>query len=475
MTTSHTDPLPTEPDPDRPTSAGERVSPARGNGAGPSGAASAGSTLRPLLLRLHFYAGVLIGPFLLIAATTGLLYTATPQLENALYRHELRVTPQASATVPLAEQVTHARAAVPRGTLQSVSPPPGPSDTTRVVFAVHGLPDGYDMTAFIDPYDGHVLGVLRTSGQWLPARAWLDSLHRTLLLGDFGRNYSELAASWLWVEVLGGVALWVTAPRNRGRLRDTLRPRLRGAGRQRVMSWHAVVGLCVSVGLLGLSATGLTWSNHAGANISELRAQLKGGTPSVSTTLPTGKSAADVGIDTVFRSARRAGLTGLLVITPPSRPGTAYVVQENTRHWPERQDSVAIDPATGKVTATQRFADYPLLAKLTRWGIDAHMGLLFGLANQIVLALLAMSLIAIILWGYRMWWLRRPTRNAGFALGRAPARGTWRRLPGRVLAPAVVGTAVLGYFLPLLGIPLVLFLVVDLTRAAIQRRTAKEA
>lgn len=439
----------------------------------PSNDPSAWQTLRPVLLRLHFYAGVIIGPFLLVAATTGLLYTTTPQLEQILYRHELHVSGHGPA-VPLAEQITTARAAVPDGTLQSVSPPVGPTGTTRVVFTVKGLPDGYVMTAFVNPYDNHLLGVLRTYGQWLPARAWLDSLHRTLHLGDFGRNYSELAASWLWVEVLGGLALWIGARRRRAR--DVLLPRLRGPGRRRVMSWHGVVGLCVCLGLLGLSATGLSWSAHAGANIDDLRAQLKGGTPSVSTALPTGSSRAtarnrDVGIDAVLRSARQAGLGGLLVITPPAEPGTAYVVKENTRHWPERQDSVAIDPATGKVTATVRFAGYPLLAKLTRWGVDAHMGLLFGPANQIALALLAISLIAMILWGYRMWWLRRPTRTAGFTLGRAPARGAWRRLPGRVLAPAVLVIAVLGYYLPLLGIPLALFLAADLT-VGVQRRTA---
>ncbi|AZS76006.1 hypothetical protein DDE74_38645 [Streptomyces lydicus] len=31
------------------------------------------AALRPLVLRLHFYAGVLIAPFLLVAAVTGLL------------------------------------------------------------------------------------------------------------------------------------------------------------------------------------------------------------------------------------------------------------------------------------------------------------------------------------------------------------------------------------------------------------------
>ncbi|MDT5043015.1 MAG: hypothetical protein QOE51_4000 [Actinoplanes sp.] len=36
-----------------------------------------------LLLRLHFYAGVLVAPFLIVAALTGLAYTLTPQLDQA--------------------------------------------------------------------------------------------------------------------------------------------------------------------------------------------------------------------------------------------------------------------------------------------------------------------------------------------------------------------------------------------------------
>ena len=42
----------------------------------------------------------------------------------------------------------------------------------------------------------------------MPLRAWFDELHRTLHLGAIGRNYSELAASWLWVISLGGLVLW---------------------------------------------------------------------------------------------------------------------------------------------------------------------------------------------------------------------------------------------------------------------------
>ncbi|WP_220447244.1 PepSY domain-containing protein [Nonomuraea deserti] len=40
------------------------------------------AALRPLVLRLHFYAGLLVAPFLLVAATTGFLYAASVQIEK---------------------------------------------------------------------------------------------------------------------------------------------------------------------------------------------------------------------------------------------------------------------------------------------------------------------------------------------------------------------------------------------------------
>lgn len=74
---------------------------------------------------------------------------------------------------------------------------------------------------FIDPVTLAAKGdmtVYGTSGI-LPFRTWLDDLHRGLLLGDAGRVYSELAASWLWVAALGGVVLWFTGRRQPRQLR----------------------------------------------------------------------------------------------------------------------------------------------------------------------------------------------------------------------------------------------------------------
>ncbi|MGW3966637.1 PepSY-associated TM helix domain-containing protein [Amycolatopsis sp. NPDC005003] len=421
------------------------------------------AAVRPLLLRLHFYAGVFVGPFLLVAALTGLAYIWTPQVEQAVYDHELHV-PAAPGAVPLAQQAAVAKAAVPDGTITGIRPGPAPTDSTQVIFDRPGLEPSFHHTVFVDPHTGGIRGQLETygSGQALPLRGWIDGLHANLRLGEFGRWYSELAASWLWVVVLAGIALRAGS-RNRKKSRSA---------RGRLLSWHRMTGLVIAAGLLFLSATGLTWSEHAGDSISELRAQLDWTTPSVPAALPAAApQGADVGIDAVRAATLRAGLADPVEIRPPSAPGKAYVVAQVGRTWPTKADSMAVDPATGRITATLRFADYSLAAKLSRWGIDAHMGLLFGVANQIVLTGVAAGLIAVIFWGYRMWWLRRPTRGETRA-GRAPKRGTWRRIPGRVFAPFLVVTAVVGYYLPVFGLSLLAFLVVDLIVAARRQEAA---
>jgi uncharacterized iron-regulated membrane protein len=419
---------------------------------------------------------VLVAPFLLVAAVTGFLYAGSFQAEKLVYARETTVAKVAGAKLPLSQQVAAARRAHPEGTVSAVRPSPEADATTRVLLSgVHGVVPDHTLAVFVDPYTAEVRGALEQYGSTgaLPLRTWIDEFHRDLHLGDTGRLYSELAASWLWVIAGGGLVLWFSRRRARRKVRGT-------SGRRRTLGLHGTLGVWTAAGFVFLSATGLTWSTYAGANIDQLRTSLGQATPSVSATASGdhaghGSSAAagggehGVGLDKVLTAARAEGLTDPVEIVPPADADSAYVVRQIQRSWPEKQDSVAVDPATGEVTDVLRFADYPLLAKLTRWGIDLHTGTLFGLANQIGLMLLALSLVLLILWGYRMWW----QRGRGAAFGRPLPRGAWRRVPPQILVPSVAVIAVLGYFVPLLGIPLAAFVVADVLFGEIAHRRGR--
>ncbi|MFJ5700540.1 PepSY-associated TM helix domain-containing protein [Arthrobacter sp. NPDC093139] len=447
---------------------------------------------RAFLLRVHFYAGILAGPFLLIAALTGGFYAITPQLEQAVYAKELHV-PAAARALPLSVQVQAAVKAAGGATPVTVRPAPGPEDTTRVLFTDPSLGESEYRTLFVDPGTGTIRGDLTTYGGSgaLPMRTWISNLHRSLNLGEPGRIYSELAASWLGVVALGGLVLWIDRIRTRKRPKKA-RP---ASGRARTLWLHGTTGTILLAGFVFLSASGLTWSTHAGANITTLRSDLGWLTPAVSTSLngqpagqagdhsghgpapaPTGAAADLTLYDTVERLARADIITAPMIdIKPPATAGTAWTVTEAGREWPATASAVAIDPAAGKITSRADFDDFSFAAKLTRWAVAAHMGLLFGLPNQLLLLALAAGLAAMVIWGYVMWWKRRPTRGRTWAVGRPAPRGAFIRGPWAGVLAAITVMVILGLFLPLLGWSLLGFILLDAAIAAAKRRRREPA
>lgn len=433
-----------------------------------------------LLRRLHFFAGVLIGPFILVAAVSGALYAIAPQIERVMYAHELTAG-STLAALPLADQISAAEEYVGgEATPVAVRPAPATGDTTRVMFADPSLGASQTRAVFVDPGTAQIRGDLTAYGSSgaLPVRTWISDLHRSLHLGDTGRWYSELAASWLGIVALAGLGLWIARFRKSRRARrDLLRPHRTHRGYRRAFGWHASIGVWVAVGALFLSATGITWSTFAGANVSQLRTSIGEGTPSLTTTLDGeastggdhahhhgGAAAAPTGaanpatFDAVLAIAQRINVnTGQVEIRPPAEPGKAWVVQEIQRSFPTEVDAVAIDGTTMQVADRVDFADFPLLAKLSRWGVDMHMGTMFGLANQLVLFVLAVGIAGLVVLGYAMWWKRRPTR--GFAA--APARGALRGAPWWGVAAVLAVAVGIGLFLPLVGYTLAAFVVLD--------------
>ncbi|MDY4366676.1 PepSY-associated TM helix domain-containing protein [Pectobacterium brasiliense] len=454
-----------------------------------------------LFIRLHFYIGIFVGPFIFVAALTGTLYVLTPQIENQLYSHQLFTESQGTPH-SLSEQIHAAQAGLAHrqyAKLLAIRPAPVAGETTRVMFALPELGPSESRAVFIDPVSLENRGseiVYGTSGI-LPFRTWLDYLHRGLLLGDVGRNYSELAASWLWVAALGGVVIWwstrhLSSATKRRKLKNS---QTTTAKTQRLRHWHATMGLTLVLGLLFFSVTGLTWSQWAGSNISVARTALGWQTPSVNTQLPTPMSHHDMMhshdmamttdehaehhasmpmedveaaspalFDEVLAAARNAGIdANKIEIRPATKPHRAWTVSEIDRSWPTQVDAVSVSPDTLEIIDKTDFNTFPLAAKLTRWGVDAHMGVLFGLPNQLILAAFGLGLCTMIVWGYRMWWIRRPkSRHGSNPINTLTAALLRVPLFQRVLIALI--TLLLAVSLPVMGISLLIFLIIDVVR-----------
>ncbi|WP_312463248.1 PepSY-associated TM helix domain-containing protein [Comamonas sp.] len=448
---------------------------------------SSRKTWQLLIRRLHLYIGLLVAPFIVVAAATGLLYALTPKLENQLYRSALQAESAPGAPAqPLSAQVQAALQALPASAaVLAVRPAPDARSTTRVMVADAALGPSEYRSLFVSPYSLALQGdltVYGTSGV-LPLRKQLDLLHRQLLMGEWGRTYSELAASWLWVAALGGVALWWLS-----------RPQRAGAqaAHAPLRRWHHGLGLWLLVGLLFLSATGLTWSRWAGGHFGQALQQMGWQTPSLNNDLSANHAGAHAhhhpadphadhaehqaapmamagraamaptpqDFDTARALARQHGLaSSKLEIRPPAAAGKAWTVTEINRSWPTEVDALAMDLANGQVLHHNRFSDYPLASKLTRWGIDLHMGS-WGVLNQALLVLLGAGMVAMALTGW-LQWRKRPGRSREWLHGQLTLVHQWRLLPRTAALALLLVAAAVGWLLPVLGCSLLALLVLD--------------
>ncbi len=456
--------------------------------------------MRPLVLRLHFYAGILIAPFILIAATTGGLYAVAPTIEKVVYQHILTVDDSGTA-LSLSRQAAAAQSAFPDLTMSGMRPASTSTESTRVYFTDPTVGAEKQRAVFVNPYSGQVLGNEAVWFGYLPLSTWLDGFHRHLQLGEPGRIYSELAASWLWLVALGGLYLWFAKSRKerrRGRAGRLVGVDRTVTGRARTLNWHGATGVWILVMLVFLSATGITWSTYAGANVTDLRAAMGWQRPQLDTAL-TGTAAgadahgghdghgspeaatvpitpASIDFSGVVDAAEKAGVALPLEVTLPAEPSQAIGVAEIDKPFRLTTDSAAINPSTLAVTSRVDYnRDYSVVAKLADWGIRLHMGFLFGLLNQLLLLAVVIGLLAVIVRGYRMWWQRRPTRGSDLAVGRPPLRGGIRQVSPVVVILLLAGTVVVGWFLPLLGLSLLGFFVLDLVIGAAKASRSRAA
>ena len=400
------------------------------------------------LSRLHKFAGVIIAPFLIVAALSGFLYALAPTLEPWIYHDEVTSTAQGNPR-SLDEQIAAAQRQHPDGDVVRVEPSEDPQETTRVLFDDPTAPNSsYTHAVFVDPVDLHITGELQQYGgsRALPFRTWASNGHRTLWLGEPGRLYAELAASWLGALSILGLYLWL-----KRKQRNKKQP-------SKVLALHARVGAWLLPGFLFLTVTGLTWSLVAGTSIGKVREELNWKEPSVATSVAEAGASTGVGehaghsghavhaghagharhtghhdaaelagAQTALSAARSQGLTGVLEMTPPEKPGDAWGVREGRAAFKLRSDAVAVTP-NGEVIDRINSADWPLAAQLTSWLIQLHMGTLFGIYSQVALAVLALGLLVVSIAGLWMWWIkaRRSLPELKFTPAVLAGSGQWR-------------------------------------------------
>lgn len=414
--------------------------------------------------RWHFYAGVLVLPFLMLMALTGGLYLFKAEIDGVAYHRMARVAP-AEQRLPADRWVAAAETRT-GGEATSFVVPAGPDEAVRVNV---DLPDGARRTVFVNPHDGRVTGVTAFGG----VMELVKGLHSLSIVGGWANYLVEIVAGWALVLVATGLFLWWP----RGRDVGVLTIRSRGRGRPFWRDLHAVTGAWAAAVVAVLVVTGMPWSAVWGDRVIGYVKDHGLGRPAPPAAEPAfvhaghGDAPAGVGwtmegmvlpggpalprnLSAVVASADRAGLPRPYVVSLPSGDAAATAANEPPRVEDTR--ILYLDPHSGRVRADVRYDQFGPGAKAFEWGIAVHQGTQYGWLNRYLMLGGCIAIWVLAISGLVMWWKRRPPKLGARRLG-APVAPSGGRVRAAVLG-IVLPLAVL---YPLTGLSLVVALLLD--------------
>ncbi len=420
--------------------------------------------------RLHFIAGLLVLPILMLMAATGGAYLFKDEIDSAVYGDVLRAP--AAADIQPSRWLAAAGAATGGVVTRITVPADG-----RSAEALVRRPEGDPIRLHLDPASAALLGETPPDG----AMAWVKGLHSLTLLGPQANLLPELAAGWAIVLVVTGAILWWPR-RSQGLLRGSRRLW------RRVHGW---TGTFAGAVILFLALTGMPWSavwgqqaraltNAAGWGRPQAPPAAGGWTPGPATAhaahgaapwalqgeglahssapVPVDRAAT---LDAVVQTALARGLPRPFSVALSDDPALAWSVTHMAARAQD-QRTLYVDP-TGKVVADIGYGDFGPAAQAIEWGVATHQGRQYGALNRWIMLAGCVAIWILALSGLAMWWIRRPKGRLG-----APPRPLSRR--SSILLAAVVTP--LALLFPLVGASLILGLAIDLV---LQRLTARPA
>jgi uncharacterized iron-regulated membrane protein len=427
--------------------------------------------------RWHFYAGLLVLPFLCLMALTGGLYLFKDGIDAGVYRPMARVEARDGTASP--DRWVAAAQAGTGGTVSSVRLPARPDEAVRLNL---DLPDGGKRTAFVDPHDAQLIGVTPFGG----VMETVKQLHSLSIVGPWANYLVEIVAGWAVILIATGVFLWWP------RKRDVGVAAIRATDIRRRPCWrdlHAVTGLYAGAIIAFLAVTGMPWSAFWGAQYANVVRESGIGRPKAPPAASPWAHAAHkdhpagVGwtmegavisaphvhdetarLSTVVAAADAQGLARPYAVSIPSDPALAFTAARENRRVEDAR-SLYIDGVTGQVKADIRYDQFGVGAKAFEWGVAVHQGTQYGRLNQFLMlgGCIAVWLLAIS--GLVMWWKRRPPDLARGRIGAPEAP------PGPRVRAAVIGIVLpLSILYPLTGLSLLAALLGERVVLALRRR-----
>lgn len=372
------------------------------------------SLFRKIIGFLHLWLGLISGIIVFILSITGCLFSFQEEISNITHKNVFNIQPENKAVLPLS--VLQQKALAVLGSNQPVNFITAYKDSSKAwEFMAYKTNEAaltyfghleYFRSAFINPYNGKVTGIINYKYDFFNI---IKNLHWSLLLNDeIGQPIAGWGTLIFVVLLITGSVLWYPKKWNRATKQQAFTIKWKGKFKRLNYDLHNVFGfysllLALILGLTGMVFAFQWFSNlvYATANGSTAPPVYKQ-TQSDSTQSISLYKPIDVAYANAIKQLPDANRYG---VSPPSdKAGVIYIYGYNKEGVYYNSDELRFDQYSGKLLYRRNDSEKNRGEKLIEMNYDIHIGAIGGLTGKIIAFIISFICASLPITGFLVWW-----------------------------------------------------------------------
>jgi sulfite reductase (NADPH) flavoprotein alpha-component len=350
--------------------------------------------------KLHLILGLSAGFILLIVGFTGAILSFEKEILNLINKDTFKVVAQEQGKLSTKELLEKFQEQKPQSKINSITFSSSNDNSSMINVAGVGENARKGVTYYVNPYTAEILP--EVSGQNFFKT--VESIHRRLLLDDFGKQIVGISVICLLFLMFSGIYIYY--PRLKKSFLQSLKLNFQSKGRFFLSNLHSVIGMWVIPFYLVASLTGLYWSYdwfsdslHQITGVEKTKkhmhhSQEKNNQQNEMKTLQIveKKSFDDVSfaVDTFNTLIENKYSTATLKLEPK---GTVYSFSYlSNSHHDHSKNTFELDIKTKEIVKHDKFEDKTLIQKLMGSILPLHTGEYFGVVGQTLMFLASLMM-----------------------------------------------------------------------------------
>lgn len=347
---------------------------------------------------LHLWLGIPAGLTIFIVALTGSILTFEDELEPVLFKSARIVEVTSTHFLPLDSLMNVAQREYPEDKMARMVMPEAPGHTAEFRLG----PKGKSMkVVFMNPYNANVVYKGFYNQRFFQT---VKTLHRILLMGDFGKMITGISCVICLFLVISGIYLWW--PANKKAIKQRFRIKWDASGKRLTWDLHAVSGFYLSFFLLLITLTGLVWSYDW---VDQLIYKLADGKVMKEAKVKNLHKEEEMGTGIYERMVVQMNNIypgpGTVTLNLPAKPGLAVTVQkERAAETIVVSDAGYFDSKTGNLVKKIPFEELSTGSKIRKMNLPVHSGSIFGWPTKLLALIVALFTASLPVTGILIWW-----------------------------------------------------------------------